>query len=272
MNKTDYAAMHPDVVAFGFDDYFWEYHNGEQDALKKYGVAGFLGAAYGDNARAHLIEQDTQAVVKRFGNLDLVARFLSDNEETRDRHVYDSKMTVRLVARSITECRWYTVGDLAAVTTIAELGAKMDDAVSSGGGHLLSLKTAESHEAMLAEERRQELEEYAKAFAAKHKKRLGTLDFIAAVEDAVAEVRRQRDQWNNPERRMEEWGACLHAGVGSSVYFDDLNFENGRFGSRIDNLEGIFEWLQQECPLLMAKYEEEKAAGRWRADEQVEAN
>lgn len=120
------------------------------------------------------------------------------------------------------------------------------------------LGTKEQYEKHQREQRREKLESAAKELAAKFQVKLSSMDFIEKLHDAINCVEYQHDEWNNPERRMEEWAACQYSGGGSEVYFDDLNFENSRFSSRMDEYYDILEWLEEECPLLMCKYQELK--------------
>lgn len=120
------------------------------------------------------------------------------------------------------------------------------------------LGTKEQYEKHERERRREELESAAKELAAKFKVKLSSLDFIEKLHEAIRGVEYQQESWNNPERRAEEWAACMYSGGGSEVYYDDLNFENGRYHNRIESYYDILEWLEEECPLLMCKYEELK--------------
>lgn len=120
------------------------------------------------------------------------------------------------------------------------------------------LGTKETYEKRKREKRREELESTAKELAAQFKVKLSSLEFIEKLHEAIRGVEYGREEWNNPERRAEEWAACMYSGVGSDVYYDDLNFENGRFSERMDEYYDILEWLEEECPLLMCKYEEMK--------------
>jgi hypothetical protein len=69
-------------------------------------------------------------------------------------------------------------------------------------------------------------------------------------------IRGEQEHWNNPEVRAEQWAACMYSGAGRDVYFDDLNFENGRYEGRRDTIHDVMDWLGENCPLLMAQYRE----------------
>ena len=108
-------------------------------------------------------------------------------------------------------------------------------------------------ERQIAEEKRAKLESVAADFARQCGHKVGTREYVLAAREEIDRVQRQREWWNNPEMRMEHWGAC---GGRSEVYYDDLNFENGRYDSRLDNLATVLEWLEENCPLLMRQMEE----------------
>jgi hypothetical protein len=124
-----------------------------------------------------------------------------------------------------------------------------------GGCH--GVLTRDEFDVYQREERRKRVEEYASEVASAHNVRVGTPEFIKALREEIDEVGDCRERWNNPERRMEEWAAHRYAGNSYETYFDDLNFENGRFESRLDALREVWDWLEQYCPLLMARMMEE---------------
>jgi hypothetical protein len=105
----------------------------------------------------------------------------------------------------------------------------------------------------------EEMEAAAQCFAADCGHKLGTKEFIRALDKAVHKVKERREHWNNPEVRMEEWAACMYTGGGSEVYFDDLNYVNGRFESERRSLDQVWEYLERKFHILMMRYHEAKA-------------
>jgi len=91
--------------------------------------------------------------------------------------------------------------------------------------------TAEQHEAMEADEERRRLEKLAGKIAKAAKVGVDSLAFLRVVDEHIQRAERERADWNSGEIRAEQWAACMHSGAGQSAYFDDLNFENGRYGS-----------------------------------------
>jgi hypothetical protein len=124
-----------------------------------------------------------------------------------------------------------------------------------GQCRVITKKAAKQHK---ADKEYAEMERVAQAFASSCKHGMGTLKFLRALELAIGDVREQRAQWNKPEVRMEEWAAHMYAGS-RDAYFDDLNFENGRYANRIDNLQLVWDYIERKFPLLMMQYREHKA-------------
>lgn len=120
------------------------------------------------------------------------------------------------------------------------------------------LGTKEEYAEHERERRREELEGLAKRLAAKFKVKLSSIAFIEKLYEAIDIINGDREHWNNPEVRAEEWAACMYSGGGSDVYYDDLNFVNNRYSEQCTDLWDILDWLREECPLLMCKYEEKK--------------
>lgn len=262
---------HPDVETYDVYDQLWQMPYCEGEAFKQYGILGWMGWSFGDFIETSLKDEDVAAVVATLGDLSLVATYGDYDEESNEPRSYRRPTSVSIVAQRITEDKYYNVGDLAGIKTLKELESSYGDHVSTGHGVLVSLCTEEEQERREDEQRRRELEGAAKAFAARKKLRMDTFEFIRAVEEELARVSYRRERWNDGETRMEEWAAHMYSGGGRESYFDDLNYENGRFADESDALRGILDWLTVECPLLMCKYEEEKASGRWKTEDEEAA-
>lgn len=224
-----------------------------------------LGEGYGQAAEATRKKHQREDVLKRLSlsaDLEMVAVFYDHGDDIEGTGPSESARTLTLEAILIDlqEDRWATDDQFDEVESIGDVSSMYRDMNDHDWGGCSFIGTVEDYEKRQQEERRAELETAAAVFAQSHNVRSGSMEFIAAVEAEIERVRDQQEEWNNPERRMEEWAACQHTGGGSEVYFDDLNFENGRYASRRESLFGIMEWLEQNCPLLMAKYRETKLA------------
>jgi len=212
-----------------------------------------------DHARR---QQEREETINRLGvsaDLELVAVFFDRGDpDEGNAGEYTRRYTVEQVLTELQEDSYYKDGDLDGIESLDDLSSQFRDMTDSDWGGCVSLATSEEHEKRAQEERRAELESAAASLAQKHNVRVDSFEFIRALEEELEEVRGQREEWNNPERRMEEWAACRYAGVGTEVYFDDLNFENGRYSERSDHLIALQGWLESNCPLLMAAYREQK--------------
>lgn len=145
---------------------------------------------------------------------------------------------------------------------IASLDEVVDlwkDALSEGDCFGISLLPLDQDEAQQKDAERKRMEGLAGEVARKHGVSVDSLAFIAAVEEEIAGVEDRRGAWDSGEARAERMAACtmaLGSARGAEVYYDDNNFEGGRFSDRLGTLHGILEWLAAECPLLWAKHQE----------------
>jgi hypothetical protein len=217
-----------------------------------------LGEGYGEAAKEALHLKDRKSLLERLGNVDLVVRYAAPKFDDYGYDQWTDNHNVESIALRIQEGKWYKPGDLSRVSSLGDLGTMYED--NSGDVVICSFLTVEQHEAKLQEERRLELETAASEIAGAHGVSVNSLAFIAAVEAEIEAIHRDRDDWNNPERRMEEWAAVRYNGLGTETYFDDLNFVNGRYSTRLERLEDILAWLAESCPLLWAKHQETKLA------------
>ena len=150
--------------------------------------------------------------------------------------------------------------DMSEINWLGDVSSMFCDMREGDYGGVWCLCTAAEAKAKQLEDRRKELEHTAAAFAAQCGHKVGTREYVLAAYEALEDVRYERERWNDGETRMEQWAACRFAGVGSDVYFDDLNFENGRYANRMDKLRDVLDWLEEVCPLLMRQMEQEKVA------------
>lgn len=146
---------------------------------------------------------------------------------------------------------------LESLSDVSEMFQEFHCGDDHGVGPLMTVEEMEKEE---QDRRRKSLEQTAADFAAQCGHKVGTREYVLAARRAIEDVRYERDRWNDSETRMEQWAACRYAGVGSDVYFDDLNFENGRYASRLNRLGEVLDWLEEVCPLLMRQMEQEMIA------------
>lgn len=111
------------------------------------------------------------------------------------------------------------------------------------------------------------MERAAAEFASRCGVRVGSMKFLHELERAAAANEQSRRDWNDPERRMEEWADCMYAGGGRDQYFDDLNYVNESHGRAAATLQDVWGYVQRKFPLTVLKYKERNAR-RNRSDSQ----
>jgi hypothetical protein len=197
-------------------------------------------------------------VLRRLGNQNLVARMwdAGDPEEMQRGGPYTNSLTTEQALQEIQEGRWYKVGELDAIEDFNDLEDAYRNACEHDWGGCNRLMTVEAHEALAATERRRELESAASQLAQSLQVAVDSMEFIDALHERIARIQQEQDDWNSGERQMEHWGACQAAGVGSEVFFDDRNYTNGEYNQGKGHLRDILEWLETNCPLLMAQWRE----------------
>lgn len=235
----------------------------QSERVKLWGTAALIGMAIGDNAKQLCEASDANALIKRFGDIRLVRKAVYYGDDMDDTKVMSKVLTIEQIAQELIEGKYYKIGVLQEIETLEQLQSVYADHLDSDWSHLIHLVTEDDAQRLDAEERRRKLEESAKCFASTAGVPLGTMEFVHAIHSALDDVRSRRGDWNSGEARAERFGACQYAGVGSEVFFEDNDYVEGQFSSQRDDLEGILEWLRSECPLLMAKYEEECLAGKF---------
>lgn len=245
----------------------------------------FLGNGYGEAVfqirKARSVEQTLERLG---GNQDIAYEsYWHGSDDRYDDHSYDagSKWSHTTLRDVLTELATYTdiqvywyvdskgqkkrgwrrerkVYDFSEVAGLHDVSAIFRDANEHDDGGVGELMTIEDMEKEKIERRRKDLEYTAAEFAAQCGHKVGTREYVLAAYRALEDVRYERERWNDGETRMEQWAACQFAGVGSDVYYSDLNFENGRYANRMDKLRDVLEWLEEVCPLLMRQTEHEQ--------------
>ena len=182
----------------------------------------------------------------------------------KDMAEYDHDRCVRYVdGNGKQQLRWVRerqVTDFSGLQSLNDVSSMFCEFCECEDGGVGPLMTPAQVQKEKQDRRRKELETTAANFAAQCGHKVGTREYVLAARKAIRGVRYERDRWNDGETRMEEWAACRFAGVGSEVYFDDLNFENGRYGNRLDRLGDVLNWLEEVCPLLMRQMDQEMVA------------
>lgn len=258
--------IHPEYYDyFDNDEESWQEHNMiTTDAVYKFGVMGFIGSCVGQAFHDATVKWDIDVAVSRIGECNLVLKWIDYDYESDIAHKVVERKTIRETCNDLSLNRWYKIGELSESVYNLEDLRKLYCHLDDSGCNLAFFGTEEEYDKEESERKRKELDVAAKKFAATSKTAIGTFDFIRRLEEEIELVRRDQEIFNSGECRMERYADYSYAGSASS-FWEDNDFENGRYSGHIENLESIMEWLRGECPLLMAKYEEKKLSGEWDA-------
>jgi hypothetical protein len=107
--------------------------------------------------------------------------------------------------------------------------------------------TREEYDKERAEEKRKKLEIEAKRLAYDWGVAVNSMEFIERLEGKI-------DSIKDRQFGMKEDGLCIGWGVSVDQWFDEYN----HLGSDINHVDEILEWINEECPLLMMKFQEQK--------------
>lgn len=194
------------------------------------------------------------AFLERFENVNLVAIIDESDPDGGYRGTSSTHLDARRCWNEIVDGR-YPV----AVCTVETVGHLIQAVNDNMGDWCIATMTSDQFEKEERERERRRLEGLAAQLAASYGCNPTTLDFLQAVRKEKCKLRSRRDDWRNQEARMERWGACyaeLGSARGSEVFFEDGDFEEGRFENRLRDLEDIERWLACNCPLLWALWGE----------------
>jgi hypothetical protein len=160
------------------------------------------------------------------------------------------------------ECTWVEYGYVAESADLGSL-IKCFEADAEGDGSFCRVRVVTTKEAKRQQEdaRYRRMEAAVQEFAASRGVGLGSKAFLLAIRDAVRGVKEERERWDDHETRMEEWANHMHS-WSRDAYFDDFNFENGRYDSRTATLSEVWAYVQKKFPLMALKVAEAKESKR----------
>lgn len=211
-------------------------------------------AKYGREIRNMLRkERIIDSVIARLGNPAIITEFADTDPDNYERNTHVSRTTLREVLDEIYEDTYRF--DLMRVEDIRCIESEYEEIYEDSP--MIFFGTEEDWNNHKAEARRKELEDTASYIAREHGVKTNSLEFLSIVEEQIDNIAYSKERWNDPEIRAEQWASHMHFGS-KDAYFDDLNYENSQYDSHIDKLNGIIEWVSENCPLLWAQYEERK--------------
>lgn len=185
----------------------------------------------------------------------LILSGVEEDEESYSSRRISQRLSRKQIFFDLTECRYTKKADRLA--EIAEFGSLDDlqnslfDSYSNAVGfHPVALETQEAAENRKRAEERARLEIAAREIAGRYNVAVGSLDFIRACFDELARFSSYREG-------MREDGLCIGWGVTSEQWFDEFNASQ----SDSANVRDVLDWLEQECPLLVAQAREARLRG-----------
>jgi hypothetical protein len=192
-------------------------------------------------------------------NDTFVTVFYSFGDEPGEGGCSTRKWNFDELVNELVEChekfdRFYT--DPQIPDTLEKAKQLIDDRYSEWN-RLLFFGTEKQHQKYAAEEKRRHIEPEAKALAAQYNVRLDSFEFLKALQKEQRKIDHRREDWNNPEYKMERYARCSMMG-NTEGYYSDNDYTSGEFNSAEDTLRDIWEYLESECPLLMASYREKR--------------
>jgi len=224
----------------------------------------FIGEGYGQAAlcafRKQRMEKYVSTIIERVGIPTIVVTMINDDPDLYGDRRYYKTCDVAAMAKEFVfnldeDCLKYLLID----TRIPnENGLELFQTLfeyNCGVAIVQRVDTPETHEARQQAEKRQKLEGIAKEVAARHGVTVDSLEFIAAVESDIENIRQDAE---DRQYGMREDGLCIGWGATPEQWQDEYNAVATHASSQTGTLSDVLEWLATECPLLWAKYQESK--------------
>jgi hypothetical protein len=122
------------------------------------------------------------------------------------------------------------------------------------------------HDAAVAEHERKRLESTAAAFSHKCGYPVASREYIVSLHREIDRLEARADVWNSGESRMERAMAARFSGQSQEGYYSDEDYAQGEFGEAFASLDRVAEWLNKNCPLLVASVTESELAAQAQED------
>lgn len=122
------------------------------------------------------------------------------------------------------------------------------------------------HEAAVAEHERKRLESTAAAFSRQCGYPVASREYIVSLHREIDRLEARADIWNSGESRMERSMAARFSGQSLEGYYSDEDYAQGEFGEAFASLDRVAEWLNKNCPLLVASVRESELVSQAQED------
>jgi hypothetical protein len=136
---------------------------------------------------------------------------------------------------------------------VIDLREYLSDSVGDGWSEI---RTKAEHDALVAEEERKRLESTAAAFSRQCGYPVASRDYIVALHREIDRLENRADVWNSSESRMERAMSARFSGQSQEGYYSDEDYAQGEFSEAFASLDRVAQWLNENCPLLVASVRE----------------
>jgi hypothetical protein len=134
---------------------------------------------------------------------------------------------------------------------------------SDGWGSIVSKA---EHDAIMAEEERKRLESTAAAFSRQCGYPVASREYIVSLHREIDRLEGRADIWNSGESRAERSMSARFSGQSQEGFWSDEDYAQGEFSQAFASLDRVSEWLNQNCPLLVASVRESELVSQAQED------
>ena len=245
-----------------FSSFYFFANHVAQDA-SPFQLTGFIGQCFGEASKNFFDNEIFEEAIKDIAkvspvdlDMNMVVESTSYDCEEHTHHKRVRTCCLRELAEELQDdiIEYYRSGSFQKWNDFVNL---VQDSYSNGDTFLNYFLTPEEYERKEQEARRKELEGIAAQFAQKCKFPVGSMEFLEALNEAIDYAQGNYEDYNNPERQMEEW--MDHRYAGSSSYFhENVNYTRSKLYDEVNTLQDVWDWLEENCPLLICQWKEKQ--------------
>jgi len=125
-------------------------------------------------------------------------------------------------------------------------------------GYVMSMEEYTKQE---KEKEMRQMESLASKYAKMWRCTAGSMAFIECLDSAIEDLDYRYERDMGHECKAERWAACQYAGASHSFWSDE-DFIQDRYSDMYDELNKVRQWLEVNCPLLMACVREKQMASK----------
>jgi hypothetical protein len=128
------------------------------------------------------------------------------------------------------------------------------------GDAFTSIVTKELYDEQEKEAEYARAEQAVNGFCARKGLSPNTIEFVLALQEEQRSLNGRRDVAFGYECRAERWAGSRFSGQSQEGYWSDEDSLHGKFDGEQENISLALDWLYRNCPLLMARVEEQRLA------------